>query len=805
MAKHKYPYTSVKQSISARLISVVFTIYLLVAIIVTCFHLFAEYVETKNNLFQELIVLQKTFEPGIARTMWYLDYNLLETEMRGILQHPFIIGERVIDTQGSGFIIGQTSEQQKPNNDWKKVQHITETQRLQSTLQSKKLIAHQFTLMHIAEDGEQYKVGEMTLYSSYSLILQRLEWKFFIILIASLIKTAALLIIFLWVGKRLLSRPLEKLTQGLKQLDFDRLEQFHVSIDSQDRNELKLMEEAFNTMVHKLVDSRKQLYDYANELQNNRKQLQSILDNASALIFLKDINSQYILINHHFSSTFQVSSKDIIGKTDYDIFPADIADSFVKNDQKVIRNNAPIQLEEYAPLTDGIHTYLSVKFPLYDTSGKFYAICGIATDISERKKLENLLKNYNQMLSDEVEERTRELQIAKDEALRAKEIAEQATLAKSSFLANMSHEIRTPLNPIVSLTYLALQADPPDVIRDYLYRIQSSSKLLLSIINDVLDFSKIEAGQIRLENIPFSLDEVINTLLNLYTVKASEKELDFKINIAPELPRNLIGDSLRLEQVLCNLISNAIKFTQKGTVIVDIETIEQLNHTLRLRFSISDTGIGMTETQIDSVFQMFSQADSSTTRKYGGTGLGLAICQRLVSLMGGKISLISEPGKGSCFSFILEFGLSQHEEIDNSALSLAYKESPESLKGSQILVVDDNWTNQMVTQELLKSEGYSVTIANNGLEAVAVIKQKEFDLVLMDIQMPEMDGLEATIMIRKDKQFNKLPIIAMTANAMTEDRQNCLDAGMNDHIAKPIDPDQLYEKLSHWLKSGIKV
>jgi len=404
-----------------------------------------------------------------------------------------------------------------------------------------------------------------------------------------------------------------------------------------------------------------------------------------------------------------------------------------------------------------------------------------------------------------------------EQILRAKEEAVTASELKSEFVANVSHEIRTPMNALVNLSKLALKTETKGRTRDYLLKIYSSSRTLLSILNEILDFSKLEAGKMEIERTPFRLQDVLQNVYELTGGYADEKPVKLIIQSRPGIPETLVGDPLRISQVICNLVNNSLKFTEKGEIKVMVDMIGGDGNTGLFRFSVNDTGIGMSIEQQQRLFTAFSQADSSISRRYGGTGLGLKICKQLVELMGGQIAVSSVEGEGSHFSITLTLEISPADLVDKrdggvtsligsdqNFLSDSFKQS---VTGMHLLVAEDNDINQQIICEILQDAGINLDLVFNGAEAMeTLLRNKDrYDAVLMDVQMPVMDGLTATREIRAKLGADSLPIIAMTARASQNDQRACLDAGMNDHIAKPIEDGELFRVLSKWRQSSAKI
>jgi PAS domain S-box-containing protein len=554
-------------------------------------------------------------------------------------------------------------------------------------------------------------------------------------------------------------------------------------------------------------------------LARERNLLRTLMDHLPDHIFVKDIASKFVMANAAtLRSLGATSLEEVLGKTDFDFLNREVAEHFFRDEQDVCRSGKPL-LNREELLTDraGEHRWLlTTKVPLRDSMGRVIGLVGMSHDISDRKTMEEQWRQ-------------------------AKETAEIANRAKSEFLARMSHEIRTPMNGILGMTELALDTALSPEQREYLQMVKTSAEGLLIVINDILDFSKIEAGKMELMPAPFTLRDSLNDSLRPFAVRARQKGLKLTWDIAPEVPDHLMGDLGRLRQVLVNLISNAIKFTERGEIDVSVTRLAATRRGARdaaalplgsrlteedtdsciLHFEVTDTGIGVPGEKQCVIFEPFEQVEGGDNRRYGGTGLGLAIASQLVTLMGGHLEVESPASggrqppdsshqgadaprsPGSRFHFTARFGLAQGTDkaMPGEAMSAAGADPSASKEGQRplrVLLAEDNIVNQRLAVRILEKRGHSSVVACNGKEAVDLLERERFDLVLMDLEMPEMSGFEATAAIRaRERETGRhIPILALTAHAMKGDRERCLAAGMDGYVAKPVQPRELYQAIS---------
>ena len=524
-----------------------------------------------------------------------------------------------------------------------------------------------------------------------------------------------------------------------------------------------------NSLLKKTTEDLKNAVE---ALRFRAEELSILLSTIPALVYFKDTNLKYILVNKSFERFVNLPFYGIQGKMVEELIPEYKTNNYAEMELEVIHSGLPLYNIEEAIEKDGKEVWLTTNLaPYRDNEGEIIGLVGISWDITFRKNYENELQE-------------------------AKEQAEEGTRAKSEFLANMSHEIRTPMNGIIGMAEILKQADLGEQEKENLDILISSTRSLLSLVNDILDISKIEAGKIELEIEDFDIRNTLKDIENIIYIKAEEKALDYKTFINPNVPEFLSGDPSRLKQIILNLVNNAVKFTLKGQVHVFIDIVDEQNDQVKIKFKVHDSGIGISEEGKKHLFQLFSQVDNSTTKNYGGTGLGLSIAKQLVILMKGEIGMESEHDKGSTFWFTAWLDKSSRTTTIPEPFDKEFIFDGEASKKLYILLAEDNEINQKIIQYSLTNAGYSVDIARNGQEAIDMYHRNNYDLVLMDVQMPILDGYEATAHIREVENVilngsSRIPIVALTANAMKGDREKCLDAGMDEYLSKPFTPNDL--------------
>jgi PAS domain S-box-containing protein len=868
-----------------------------VTLVLTILQLTLSYRNERAHLDSRFMEIDQATSRSLSESLWALDTQQLQEQLDGILRLPSMRAVEVRETASSDHALTV----------------------LRGQHQTSRAVVKEFPLLCCGDRPEV--VGVLHIEATLTDIYRELAAQALVIFLSNAAKTFLVALFILFVAHRLATRHLLDVAASIAGVTPDaNAAPLRLRRPPGRGDELDQLVDALNAM-------RERLRQHAIELGNANARMAAILDNIPDLAWVKDAGGRYVGVNRALAAAKGFSQPgQLIGMSDHDIQPPELARKYLADDAEVMATSGAKRIEEQHINADGTNTLVeTIKTALHDADGLVVGTVGIARDITARRQ---------------------------GEADRdARRLAEAANHAKSEFLANMSHEIRTPMNAILGMSYLALQSGLDSQQANYVQKIHGAAESLLGIINDILDFSKIEAGKLDIEAVPFCLADVMEGLAGLVSMNAEEKGLELVFVQPPMVPPILIGDPSRLRQVLLNLGYNAVKFTERGEVVIAVEIALRQADSIVLHFDVRDTGIGMTSEEQQRLFQPFTQGDSSTSRRYGGTGLGLSISRHLVRMMGGEIHVESAVGQGSRFHFEMRFGVLPGPDalavpqasglhglralaVDDNAcardvlvgLTTAFGLHADSaadgraalrrveiadatdrpydlilldwkmpdldgveclrllcqrgsrrhpvpvvmmvtalgrdelhrrlqerkltvgalltkpvtpstlldacsrvlglpvpevtrasrheqaligmqahLRGARILLVEDNAINREIALALLRRSGIDVGVACDGQEALSLLEREQFDGVLMDCQMPVMDGYAATRALRQQPRWRDLPVIAMTANALVGDREKVLAAGMNDHVAKPIKVEELFSTLARWIRPAATV
>jgi len=725
----------------------------MLSIIITGVQLYFEFQRDKEIIDSQLSAIKQTSLPSLDEAVWLSDKRQIEILLSSILKNKDIAYVELTTDENHIFRMGD------PGID-------------NSLVQTFELIHHYA--------GEEQMIGNLLIKANLHRAYEHLYDRIGFVLVSNTLKTLLVALFIYYFVHLTIIKYLIKIAdyvRSFKVSDNTPLELNRNKQGSQD--ELGVLVSCVNIMVDNLNES-------VHKLTQSEEQNRLLLESTAEAIYGIDLDGRCTFVNPACIELLGYENDgELLGRNMHDLI------------QHSHRDGTAHPIAE-SHIFSAVHNRMNVHID----KDVFWRKDGTAFDVEYRARP---IYQDNEVTGAVISfvditgklEAMRQLQLAHQQA-------EAANNAKSHFLANMSHEIRTPMNAILGMANLALDARPDNQQRRYLNRIDVAATSLLGIINDILDFSKVEAGKLEMEQIGFQLESVVEDLVSMAGVKAGQKGLDLNVHIDRNIPPVLVGDPLRLNQILLNLVYNAIKFTETGSIEVNIEQKETRGEKVELIFRVIDTGIGLSDEQQANLFEAFSQADTSTTRQFGGTGLGLTICKHLVELMDGVIGIESAPNAGSTFYFNAWFCVGMQAMLpsrDDLETGVSISELRAKLCGSRILLVEDNDINQELAIELLVKSGVQVDIANNGQEAIDKLgDEHKYDGVLMDIQMPLMDGYEAIRMIRRTEPLKDLPVIAMTANAMRGDREKCLAAGMSDYVSKPVNKDELFTVMARWIE-----
>ncbi|MBF0450886.1 MAG: response regulator [Candidatus Magnetomorum sp.] len=738
----------------------------------------AYYLQTQINEHTIQEILTAVQKPS-SQALFNNDKDWGNIILAGLVKNNFITEATIFNSQQKIFVSNKTYS------------HSDNTYRIITQLVAKEYTQNSISLFHINNDH----LGTLQLTVDHHVLLAPLYHRALLTFILSLFLVLIVWGIMLAVFQRIITEPMALIIQSFRSIDprmmdnaqlkplnghendelgllvtiannFIRANAYHVAERVDAEKKLLQLNEGLEKRVKERTDRLSQKIIQHERAEKQLRMYEKIVSATSDMIALIDTNYRYILVNASYVNAFGKQKDELISKTVEELFGEEMYAQLQPKLNRCFKGETTVFETWYNYPQTGLR-YMSVQYAPWVQDGTIEHVVVSGRDITRLKR-------------------------AEEQLVMARADAENANKAKSEFLARMSHEIRTPMNAIIGLTHLVMQTNLTDKQYDYLYKITTSSQSLLSIINDILDFSKIEAGKLTIESVAFQLDDVLEKLSNILSIKAHKKGLELIFSIHPDVPQILVGDPLRLGQVLTNLTNNAIKFTDHGEIIIRIIRQKSSDQDkLSLLFSVIDTGIGMNDAQMNTLFKSFSQADRYITRKYGGTGLGLAICKGLVKIMDGEISVKSIPGKGSTFSFTSSFGW--------KPANLLLKDQPMNIQNVHILLVDDNKASRIIFNKTLSSFSFQVTEAGSGKEAIQLLESPDapsFSLILMDWKMPELDGIESTRRIKALKNINKIPAILMVTAYSDDDIIHAAkSAGIESVLTKPINPSELFDNI----------